>query len=496
MAILVENFEVYIYQRNSKFVGVAPTFEAVIYADGLRIKKIEYSGTTYDRDRAKADTLKKARGTGIFGDGTLEGVEFETYKQDKTKLIDRQKFTISGRVVKGGNNKPLKDVKVKYEGTNVYTNTYTDKKGVFNLLVVIPIDGNGDVVEEERSKQIVFTKKKFNTTKVSPLTGTNQVKTKLNLTRLTPVSKQIDKDVSEASTVDDQTVKAVSSANDKATPTPQKAINKAVKTVSERLIPYIIGILAAFGISQIKNWLEGTNNLDNTPTIYPTKASLQRQIAKRNKVVRQLNNLYKIVNAAIIAVGVATTLLKIFQKLLNLFGRFPVPSTIGTFPGPSGGVIRSFKIGNIIRLDAKYDKYKGKFKLFKEIPKIILTALILLRFYLKSALDLLKIADNKMDQCANELGVDFTQEEIDNELLAIGAQEQEQGNPVLTNVNGFTMGVQAIPQTQVNTLIKRQAIAKDSKGVIVLKGEPSFASSDQILIDELAFYITSNNLKA
>jgi hypothetical protein len=58
------------------------------------------------------------------------------------------------------------------------------------------------------------------------------------------------------------------------------------------------------------------------------------------------------------------------------------------------------------------------------------------------------------------------------------------------------MAVQPVPKTEVGSLIKRQAIAKDSKGIIVLKGEPSFSASDQILIDELAFYITNNNLKA
>ena len=149
-------------------------------------------------------------------------------------------------------------------------------------------------------------------------------------------------------------------------------------------------------------------------------------------------------------------------------------------------------MGQLIRFDEKYDKFKGKLKLFSKVGTVILTALILLRFYLKSALDLLKIADEKMDQCAENLEL----EEISAELLAIQNQEIEDGNPVVTNVNGFDMGVQPVPKTEVGSLIKRQAIAKDSKGVIVLKGEPSFSASDQILIDELAFYITNNNLKA
>ena len=46
------------------------------------------------------------------------------------------------------------------------------------------------------------------------------------------------------------------------------------------------------------------------------------------------------------------------------------------------------------------------------------------------------------------------------------------------------------------TLKRRFAVAKDTRGITLLKGEPSFSSSDQILIDELVFYIQQNNLKA
>ena len=45
-------------------------------------------------------------------------------------------------------------------------------------------------------------------------------------------------------------------------------------------------------------------------------------------------------------------------------------------------------------------------------------------------------------------------------------------------------------------LKRRRAIAKNKAGVIMLKGEPSFSSNDQILIDELVFYIRQNDLKA
>lgn len=402
-----------------------------------------------------------------------------------------QSYTIKGRVVQFGNNKPLDKVKVSYS-TFI---TYTNKRGIYKLPIKIEVNDKGEVAEEFRSTELIVDKGGFSPFKIIPIKGNNKLKTKINVAKLTSNKKQTEKDIAQAGTIGDDITKALSNA-EPSTPTPQKTILNAVKAISERLLPFIIGMLAAFGITNIKKWLDGKNTLENTPTKCPTKAELRRQINKRNKVVKQLNNLYKVITAAIAAIGIVTTLLRIFQLIMRLFGRFPVPSTIGTPPGPSGGVLYSFRIGQLIRFDEKYDKFKGKFKLFSKIPKIILTALILLRFYLKAALDLLKIADNKIDQCSQEAGIDFTQEEIDNELLAIGAQEEEDGNPVLTDVNGFNMSVQPVPKTEVGSIVKRQAVAKDSKGIIILKGEPSFSASDQILIDELAFYITNNNLKA
>ena len=402
-----------------------------------------------------------------------------------------QSYTIKGRVVQYGNNKPLDKVKVSY---STFT-TYTNKRGIYKLPIKIEVNDKGEVAEEFRSTELIVDKGGFSPFKIIPIKGNNKLKTKINVAKITSNKKQTEKDIAETGTLDDNTTKALSNAS-ASTPTPQKAILKASEAISNKLLPYIIGILSAFAITNIRNWLEGKNNLENTPTKCPSKASLRRQISKRNKVVRQLNNLYKVINAALVAIGVVTTLLKIFQLVLRVFGRFPAPSTFGTPPGPSGGVIYSFRVGQLIRFDEKYDKFKGKIKLFSKIPKIILTALILLRFYLKAALDLLKLADNKIDQCAQEAGIDFTQEEIDNELLAIGAQETEDGNPALKIVNGFNMSVQQVPKTEVGSIVKRQAVAKDSKGIIILKGEPSFSASDQILIDELAFYITSNNLKA
>ena len=71
----------------------------------------------------------------------------------------------------------------------------------------------------------------------------------------------------------------------------------------------------------------------------------------------------------------------------------------------------------------------------------------------------------------------------------------EEEKSLSPNINGFELSVVELNK-EVGSLKPRQAVAKNKDGVILLRGESSFSASDKILIDELVFYIKSNNLKA
>jgi hypothetical protein len=82
------------------------------------------------------------------------------------------------------------------------------------------------------------------------------------------------------------------------------------------------------------------------------------------------------------------------------------------------------------------------------------------------------------------------------ELTAITTDESNQESPIVTDVNGFTMGVETEPQISTLSIKRRRATATNKQGVVMLTGEWSFSSIDQILIDELVFYIQTNDLRA
>jgi hypothetical protein len=135
----------------------------------------------------------------------------------------------------------------------------------------------------------------------------------------------------------------------------------------------------------------------------------------------------------------------------------------------------------------KIDKLIGK---LRTINTGILSILVLLRQVLLQALQLLNLLDLLVQKCYP----DADQEKVALELTALTNQQSQQLSPVIINVNGFEMGVET--EVTNNSLKRRRAIARNKSGVVMLKGEFSFSSIDQILIDELVFYIQQNDLKA
>ena len=136
----------------------------------------------------------------------------------------------------------------------------------------------------------------------------------------------------------------------------------------------------------------------------------------------------------------------------------------------------------------------------KFIPKTefsnsaLLSILVLLRGVLAQVLDILKFLDLVTQYCSTL--DDINQEQISSELLNFTQEQSQQLSPVVTNVNGFEMGVINVDNVTIGGLKRRRAVARNKQGVIMLQGEPSFSSIDQILIDELVFYIQQNDLKA
>ena len=262
----------------------------------------------------------------------------------------------------------------------------------------------------------------------------------------------------------------------------RKSIMRVVEIIKTRLVPLAIGMLIAFGITKLAQKSQKT---------CPSPDQLKDVIRRRNSVVKQLNQIFKAValNSALAVAFLAIS--KVVRGARSTIDSIPLPLALGG-PGPIG-LVFSQTYSFVAKLQNVKDLLKDLEESNKDLNKQILIALVFLVVALIIILLLLKGIDDLIQECSRDENIEF--EEVSEELLDLTQEAEEEGIPVIKSVNGFTLSVETLKNTP-GQLKRRQAIAKDSRGITLLKGEPSFASSDQILIDELVFYIQQNNLKA
>jgi len=267
------------------------------------------------------------------------------------------------------------------------------------------------------------------------------------------------------------------------------AINNISNTIKSKLIPLIIGLLLLFGITKIS---------DKNRAICPTPDALDEIIRRRNNTTRQLNQIYKtiITNTAIAAAFIA--LAAVLKGVRISSDKLPIPQAVGTPPAKDfGGLIFAQGYATTAILQKLNEVLEKLQEDNKDLNKAILTSLVFVIAGAITVTILLNAIDGLLQACAEENGVtNLELEAINQELLDLAEEQSDDGNPIISNTNGFTFSVETDNKNLVGTLKRRFAVAKDSRGITLLKGNPSFSSSDQILIDELVFYIQQNNLKA
>ena len=252
----------------------------------------------------------------------------------------------------------------------------------------------------------------------------------------------------------------------------RNSVLKPATVVQNIMLPLAFQLMIYFGIAK----QEQANQLQSK---CPSNERLNFIVSKRNSVVRQLNNIYGII-AANTALAFLFVYLSSFLKGISAtINSLPIPLQFSTYNVTS-------------RLDNIQDMLDKLSDVNKELKKQLIIALIFLIISLIIILRYLKTIDKLIEGCENVENL----EQLNAELLALSVQDTAQGEPEKLIVNGFNMSVEVVDKAQVGELPRRQAIAKNSKGITILKGEPSFSAEDQILIDELAFYIQIKNVKA
>jgi len=389
-----------------------------------------------------------------------------------------KEFIIRGRVYDKKENTPLKGVKVEviieepiyFLLTQYSTSTLSD--GIFELKLKLPI---------LPFNQKILLKPKFLYTHDNYLPGYQEIltldrepKSDLNLYPLLNLKTAAETELAELINSSNSKIQEVNNIAlnlpEKISVARRKAIMNIVSTIQNKLFPLALTLLLAFGITKLTQ---------RNQKICPSKNLLLSNVARRNRIVKQLNQIYVSISLNT-ALAVALTIIAAQFRVGRL--------TISSLPIPL--ITQPYAVVSNLQNIESILKELGEQN--KELNKQILIALIFLVASLAVILSLLKGIDELTQECANDLDL----EPISQELIDIANSAEEEGVTSINKVNGFTLEVQIMDQNSVGKLKRRQAVGKNSQGIILVKGDPSFSSSEQILINELAFYIQSNNLKA
>ena len=263
-------------------------------------------------------------------------------------------------------------------------------------------------------------------------------------------------------------------------------LNNKTETIKSTLIPFIINLLLEFGTTAAQDIIN-----KKIPSSFecPSSSNIDKLIKKRNKLVKQINNIY-------VSITVLTNLLKLTEtqsQALNIG-----INAIYLLPIPAGGIqllgIPSLTVGQIILISDLLDILKSKLKGNNNGIDILTISLATIGAFLGLIIMYLNQLDILLAQCAVDQNMDL--EQLNNEINALSnttvAATQSENN----TYKGFTLEVKINEKNQ-SKFIQRFAQASNKQGVPVLKTEPSFASDPSVLISQLKFIIDSNpNLTA
>jgi len=361
-------------------------------------------------------------------------------------MDDLKSYNIKGKVV--FNNQPIGGAKISTDNNEVFSSPTGD----------FVISGN----YSELFNLNIF-KENYANYSTLPFDSNDNIKNNIGVIELSPLQLDLNENIKKLQSLPESQINAIILSKTNFETLQQQKLNSIINTLKFTVLPIILKMLSQFAISNAKKALDKNYSGE---LICPTQEEIDRIIKRKNKLVRQLNITYKVIKTTSTIINttlVFITSLEVTYKLLLLL------------PTSNPGV------------SAIVDQIDKRIKKYKNIVQITAIILNVVKITLKEILDYLNLLDKNIQRCYPEA----EQEQISSELTEFTKQEP---SPVIDEVNGFTFEVETEKTTK--SLKRRRALAKNKKGVVMLKGEWSFSSVDQILIDELIFYIEQNDLKA
>jgi len=211
----------------------------------------------------------------------------------------------------------------------------------------------------------------------------------------------------------------------------------------------------------------------------PTGPEIQKIITQRNNLLNTINSFESRINALRSTADRFNGVISTIRKAIQVIKSIPLPTAI--IPPMSGG------LGIPINVLTKYSDALIRLNKFLDALEADREGILGIINSASNTLATLKQRLNAIDLAIQECSKNSP--DLAN-ILAEAQPKENTGSEGIPNGNyeyrGYRLEIIQDPNSP-EIAPRRYAIAKDRRGVVVLKGQPSFSSSTDILLDEIKF---------
>lgn len=235
----------------------------------------------------------------------------------------------------------------------------------------------------------------------------------------------------------------------------------------------------------------------------PNEKQLKKIADIRNNVANQVNSIANFLTKVSASLLIASTFLSVVISIIGILRGAKIGVSLASkflpvTPGAVPSVLSD--LDDIITNTTFNTSGNSKIEPIKQQLDGIAVPVALISFYINRLVSIFNLLDPLILRCQSNINQPNTNLEINltplsKELISISLlQEQADDSPNLSTYQGFVIEIEEVPFSP--TINRKRALGKNQDGIVLIQTELSFATIDQILINELKFTIDKDNLKA
>ena len=224
----------------------------------------------------------------------------------------------------------------------------------------------------------------------------------------------------------------------------------------------------------------------------PSPKEIANIVKIRNTLLKNINSLSRRVNTLKTIADKLNTAITAAKLVIQFLKTTPLPTTIGTPPGPAGGVIFSLTVGKVVSVGDRLATVNKLLDSLESDRAGILGVISSVSSTLDSLRNRLSAIDLAVQECSQEspnLASILAELQPKENTGTEGTPQNAFGeDDPRFSYKGYKLEILQDPNSP-QIAPRRYAVARDRRGIVVLKGPPSFSSSTDILLDEIKFRI-------